>query len=137
MKNLREILQRHLEKGIATPRDQRGVSLVESLVAVAILGTAIVALLAAASAGSIAVGIEDQRLTVDNMVQSQLEYTKDSDYIIAPATYPAITPPPGGYSVTAEALPIPGADDNIQLIKVTAYRNGKALLTVEDFKVNP
>ena len=132
-----QVAQRHLGKGIAALQSQKGVGLLEALVAMAIVGTAVVALLAALSSGSIAVGTVDQRLTADGMVQSQFEYTKDSAYLVAPATYPTITPPPGGYAITAEAEAVDGADDNIQIVRVTVYRNGKALLTVEDFKVKP
>jgi len=125
-------------KGMAVVRGQTGASLIESVVAVAILGTVIVSLLVAFSTGSVAVNAVDEQVTVENLARSQLEYTKDSPYTPAPTTYP-LSPTltlPAGYEILAEALPVPDTDDNIQKIRVTVSRDGEAQLVVEDFKVN-
>ncbi len=116
---------------------EEGVGLVEVLVAVAILGTAVVALLAAVSTGSLGVASSDERVTAANLARSQLEYVKSQPYAAAPAAYATVTPP-AGYSVSAEATSItdPPADALIQKITVTVARDGETVLTVEDYKVD-
>ena len=115
--------------------DQRGVSLPESLVAVAILGIALVVFLTALSTGLSGVGTVDEQVMAENVARSQLEYTKSQEYLIAPVFYNTITPP-ADFNVTAEASPIPDLSGEIQKITVTVYHNGEVLLVVEDYKVN-
>jgi len=118
---------------------QEGFGLVEVLVAVAILGMTVVALLAALSTGSIGVATKDGQVTAANLARSQLEYTRSQSYA---ELYETVTPP-AGYAVSVqtdsvpEATSVPGADPStIQKITVTVTRNGETLLTVEDFKVD-
>lgn len=114
---------------------QDGVGLVETLVAVAILGVTLVTLLAAISTGSIGVATTEERVTAENLARSQLEYTKSQAYLTAPASYATVTPP-AGYTVSAEATSIPEGDISVQKITVTVARDGDTLLTVEDYKVD-
>jgi len=121
---------------------QEGFGLVEVLVAVAILGMTLVALLAALSTGAIGVATKDEQVTAANLARSQLEYTRDQPYAAPPGGYLTVTPP-AGYTVSVqadsvpEATSVPGADPStIQKITVTVTRNGETLLTVEDFKVD-
>lgn len=119
----------------AMAHGQEGVGLVETLIAVAILGVTLVALLAAISTGSIGVATTEKRVTAENLARSQLEYTKSQPYQAAPASYVTVTPP-AGYAVSAEATSIPGGDSSIQQITVIVTRGAETLLTVEDFKVD-
>ena len=114
---------------------QDGVGLVETLVAVAILGVTLVTLLAAISTGSIGVATTEERVTAENLARSQLEYTKSGAYLTAPASYATVTPPVG-YTLSAEATSIPEGDSSIQKITVTVTRDGDILLIVEDYKVD-
>ena len=114
---------------------QDGVGLVETLVAVAILGVTLVTLLAAISTGSIGVATTEERVTAENLARSQLEYAKSQSYLTAPASYATVTPPVG-YTISAEATSIPEGDSSIQKITVTVTRDGDTLLTVEDYKVD-
>ncbi len=109
--------------------------MVETLIAVAIMGTTTVALLAALSTGSIAVTIVEEKVNSDGIARSQLEYTLSLPYQIAPTTYDTITPPEG-YGVTAEAFTLAGADDDIQKVVVTVYHRGISVLAAEAYKMN-
>jgi prepilin-type N-terminal cleavage/methylation domain-containing protein len=115
--------------------DQRGVGLTESLVAVAILGIALVVFITALSTGLSGVGTVDEQVMAESVARSQLEYTKSQEYLTAPVSYDTITPP-AGFNVTAEASLIPDLGAEIQKITVTVYHNGEVLLVVEDYKVN-
>ena len=64
--------------------NQEGFGLVEVLVAVAIVGMTVVALLAALSTGSIGVATTDEQVTAANLARSQLEYTRSQPYAPGP-----------------------------------------------------
>ena len=115
--------------------DERGFGLVETLAAVAILGVAVVALVIGLSTGSITVREGNQGLVAQSLAQTQLEYVKDYPYDPAATTYPTVDTPEG-YSIGVEAGSIPDADTDIQRITVTISRDGEAILTVKDYKVN-
>lgn len=115
---------------------EKGASLVEAIIAVAITAIAVAGFLGALSTGALAVGKVDGQVTAQNLARSQLEYTKSQAYIAAPASYAKITPVPAGYSISAEATAVNGRDDNVQKITVTVQRNGKVLQVMEGFKLN-
>jgi type II secretory pathway pseudopilin PulG len=117
-------------------RGEEGVGLVETLIAVGILGLTLTVLLAAVSTGSLAVSRTEERVTAENLARSQLEYTKSQSYLTPPASYAIVTPSPGGYSVAVDAVSIPDTDSGIEKITVTVSRDGKTLLLVEDYKVD-
>jgi len=120
---------------INTIQQQKGLGLAETLVAVAILGTAVVAFIAALSAGSIAVGAQSEAVVTQSLARSQLEYTKSYTYIPGTGSYPTIAVP-DNYALAVAVSAMPGTDVNIQKITVTVSRNSQVLLTVSDYKVN-
>ena len=116
-------------------QQQKGLGLAETLAAVAILGTAVVAFIAALSAGSIAVGAQDEEVVIQSLARSQLEYTKSYTYIPGATSYPTITVPED-YALVVVVNAIPGTNANIQKITVTVSRDSQVLLTISDYKVN-
>jgi Tfp pilus assembly protein PilV len=116
-------------------RGQSGIGLAETLVAVAILGTAVVAFATALSAGSIAVGEHDGEVIAQGLAQSQMEYTKSHTYNPDAITYPLLAAPEG-YSLSVSVSAIPGTDADIQKITVTVNRGEEEMIKVEDYKVN-
>lgn len=117
-----------LGKRKARFRDENGSSLVESLVAVAIIGIVIVGLIGALSVGSLAVRAASQTATAENLARSQLEQIKAASYA---STYPAIIET--GYNVSVAVNPV--SDNYSQRITVTVSQGGNTLLVVEDLKV--
>jgi type II secretory pathway pseudopilin PulG len=113
---------------------ERGVSLVETLVAVAILGTALVVFMAGLSTGVLATGRADRLSTAHELARSQMENTKAQSYVIAPHTYPSV-PAPSGYAVTSEATDADNGDASVQLITVEVTKAGELLFTLEGLKV--
>ena len=114
---------------------QKGLGLVESLVAVAILGTAVTAFIVALSAGSIAVREQEEQVVAQGLAQTQLEYVKSYSYDTEATAYPAIDTPEG-YAISVEVSPVPDADADIQKITVTISREAEDILAVENYKVN-
>ena len=123
-------------KQMKTFAHQRGVSLVETLMAVTITGIAVTALLWALSTGSMAVRTIDHKTTADTLAKAQMEHTKDQTFVSAPTTYTSVTPVPSGYSVSAQASSISGRDSDIQKITVTVTYDGDTILTIDGYKMN-
>jgi len=116
-------------------QDEAGVGLVESLVAVAILGVAVVALVVPLSSGTIAVREAEHEVVAQSLAQTQLEYVKSCPYNSKATTYPTVDMPEG-YTISVEVASIPGTDTNLQKITATISRNGEDILIVADYKVN-
>ena len=125
------VVRRMLGKARALS-DERGVGLVESLIAVAIVGIALVVFLAALSTGSMAVGTSKRNVTAENLARSQMEDVKGQTYA---ASYSTMTEPEG-YDITITVSDVNGRDQNeIQKITVEVSYEGDAV-TVEDYKVD-
>lgn len=60
--------------------NSRGVTLIEVLIAVAILGLVAVAFLSALATASTAIIIADERTTAESLARSELEYVKSQDF---------------------------------------------------------
>lgn len=114
---------------------QEGLSLIEVVIGVALLGIVLSALVTALSTGALVVGKVAQRGTVQDVARAQLEYVKAQPYAAAPTTYPTITPPQP-YTVTAIAAPLGAPDQGIQVVTVTVYFEGSPLLDLEAYKVD-
>ena len=142
-------------------RNQKGLTLIEVLIAIAILGMIAVPFLTALSTSSRALIIADERTTAESLVRSEMEYIKNSPYNSTGFSYeiPATpdNPPPwdsshdlddyyadAGYSVNVTGVPInsttgaalPSGDKNIQNITVQVYHGAKLVLTTSTYKVD-
>ena len=113
---------------------QKGFGLAETLVAVAILGTAVVAFVAALSTGIIGTGEHEQEVTAQQLVQNQLESIKSQAFLVSGA-YTKVSVP-SGYTLNVVSAAVPGGDTNIQKIVVTVLRDGTNILQVSGYKVN-
>jgi len=118
---------------------ESGATLLEVVVALAILGTIAVAFLSGLATTSEAAFTADERATAESLAQSQMEWVKDADYVYSATEY-SLTPIPGvkdyiNYSavITAESLHDP--DDGIQKITVTVERSDEVVIKLEGYKV--
>jgi len=114
---------------------ERGVSLVETLVAVAILGTALVVFMSGLSTGLLATSRNDRLSAAHELARSQMELTKAEPFVAAPHTYPSAAAP-AGYAVTSEATDADNGNPSIQLITVEVSKDGTLLYTLEGLKVD-
>ena len=143
--------------------NSKGISAIEVIIALAILGIIAVAFLGGLSTSLHAVRIHDERSVAQSLATSQMEYVKSQEYIIAPWSYmlthnttarpdewpwedwvwdednPPLSEDYAGYCVHVQAEEIDGEED-IQKITVTVYHNedcaGDEVFTLEDYKVN-
>ena len=143
---------------------QQGLSMLEVMVAVAILGVVGVALMTGLNGAFRAQDISREQVRAENLARAQLEYVREQTYFAAPSN-PYIIPPgddPGAYSVPPPGVVVPqgyeiivtitqycdglgpdgepGGDSDcyvtadIQMNTVRVSREGKGLVVVEDLK---
>ncbi len=126
--------------------DSKGLTLIEVLVALAILGIVAGIFLTGLSVSSKSVMVSEKRITAESLAKSQVEYIKNLDYddINNPPVY-AIDPDlniPAGYdiSVTAERLDPEndglGDDDGLQKVTITVSRDDNTVFVLTDYKTN-
>jgi type II secretory pathway pseudopilin PulG len=116
-------------------KDETGLTLVESLITIAVIGVALVAFVVAMSTGALAVSESDQEVTAQSLARTQMEYIKGCPYDPVATTYPTINTT-DNYSISVAVTSVPDADDdNIQKVTATISRDAKTLLIIEDYKV--
>ena len=125
--------------------NQKGTSLVEVLLALAIFGAIVVSLFIALNVSHRTTFSVNRQTTAESLIRAELEYVKSCDYddVNNPPVY-GVDPTlyiPTGYSidVTAERLDPEGDgtgnDDGIQTITVKVYYDGELVVTTESYKV--
>lgn len=117
---------------------ESGVGLIETLVALALLGIIAASFLGGLATASKAAFTADERATAECLARSQLEYVKTLDYVTDATEY-SPAPIPGSedysnYSVTIGAEPVHETDDGIQKITVAVSHGGQSVLTLDDYK---
>ncbi len=142
-------------------RGGNGIGLLETMLALGVLGFIGVAFMTALSVSFKSTEISEEQVTAEDLARTQLEYIRDQDYCIPPTTPYIIpqdggcgtydVPPPGltlpsGYTITLEITeycdgqgPEPGGCYDVQEIqKLTArvFRDGGLVTEIADLKTN-
>ena len=130
--------------------DERGESLVEILVSVAIIAIVLTAFLSALSAGAFSVAVVHKRVTAQNLARAQLECIQDHPYIsgAAPISYTTactatqLSAYPIDLSISYWHAPTetftstPGLDEEgMQWITITISHDGEQVFAIEKYKV--
>jgi type II secretion system protein I len=114
-------------------KSQKGVTLVEVVIAMAILGILAVAFLGAINNSTETLITVDERETARNLAESQMEYVKELGY--APTYSPATIPSEYvGFTVNIATDEITNRDDDIQKITVTVQHRSKDVATLVAYK---
>ena len=124
-----------LRKKMQRKSDQRGITMLEGLISIGILGAVVMLMIFAMSGGALAVNENSEEMTVQNLAKNQMEYIKNLAYNSEASTYPTISTPPE-YSITVSVTSVPDANDNIQKVTADFYRNSELLMTISNYKVN-
>jgi len=125
---------------------QKGQTLIEVLIAIALLGMIAVPFLTALSTSSRGLIVADERTTAESLVRSEMEYVKNCDYNSTGFSYeipPTANNTPwggfhaldsryAGYSVNVTGVPI---DLYIQNITVRVYHGNESVLTTSTYKI--
>ena len=119
--------------------NETGVALIETLVALAILGLIAVAFLSGLATVTKATFIADERATAESLVRSEVEYVKNCAYQYLASEYPvdpALTIPEGWAVPPPVVELVHATDDGIQKVTVTAEHNGETIISIEIHKVD-
>ena len=125
----------------------RGFSMLEVVIAIALLGIIAVSVLSALQTAALALISADRRATAESLARTQMEYVRYSEYDVELAEGhpdysldPQIqTTLPPDFTVDTTAIRLnkdvdPDDDDGIQAIAVTVSHDGRVIVTLEDFK---
>ena len=114
---------------------QRGFVMIEMLLAVSIVGTAMLATVAAFSTASLTATYVDDATTGEWVATSQIELIKTAVYQLTPGTYASVSVP-AGFSVSNATSDVTGGDVNIQIVTVIVSRGGESVYETSAMKVN-
>jgi type II secretory pathway pseudopilin PulG len=126
-------------KNLITRLNQElGFTYIETLIALAVLGSIAVTFLSGVTMTSRTAYMYDVRETAASLAQRQIECIKDTEYN-GDAEY-SVSPIPDtedyiGFSVDINAESLHTPDDGIQKISVVVSRYSEEILTLETFKV--
>jgi type II secretory pathway pseudopilin PulG len=119
---------------------ESGVTFMETVVALAILGVIAVTFLNGLTTTSKTVFLTDEQVTAESLAQSQIEWVKSANYSYGATTYSPAPIPSGkdylDYSALIKAESLRDPDDGIQKITVTIRRSDKGVLRLEGYKVD-
>jgi len=118
--------------------EQRGIGFIETLIALAIIGTVAVTFVNSLVTISKANYIADEQTTAESLARSQMEWVKNISYIEEASEYsPAPILNDGdyvNYSVSIAAQPLRNPDDGLQKITITIKHNNETLIILESYK---
>ena len=116
-------------------RSQRGFLMIETMLAVAIVGTAMLAVVSAFSTASRVSSFVEDTATAEWLAISQIEVIRTAAFVLTPGTYPAVSAP-AGFAVANTTSAITGGDENIQTVTVTVTKAGEVVYTTSTVKVS-
>lgn len=114
---------------------QRGFLMVETVFAIAIVGTAVATAAGAMSVSAKVMERASVRTTAAWIAVSQAELIRDASYVTTGGTYASV-PTPALFTVSNSTSAFPGGDASIQNVTITVQRNGVTVLTSEIVKVD-
>ena len=134
-------------------KSEKGFTLVEVTMGLALLGVIAVALLGALANSSKALIVADERATTESLARSEMEYIKSANYTYDGWSYLLPGNPPSwdtghvlptgydGYTANVTAEPLHSPDDGIQKIAIVISHQGKEIITsgnstLEDYKTD-
>ena len=131
-------------------KNEKGLTLIEVVIAIGILGIVAAAFMAALAGASRALFIADERATAESLARTQMEYVKSQPYNSNNGTYDTMSGIPTGYTVYGFNQSVPtlfaqywnainhtvsANETGIQKITVTVGHNNKpAVITLVDYK---
>jgi prepilin-type N-terminal cleavage/methylation domain-containing protein len=115
-------------------RNEKGFTLIEVLVALAITSVVVVAFLMALNTASKAHFLANVRTTAESLARTQIEDIKNQPYDVTGA-YAIIGPFPANYAI--DLIPSPVVlEAGLQKITVVVTHQGSEIITLEGYKVN-
>ena len=131
---------RFWQKIMGLNRRELGITFLETVIALAILGAVSVSFLNGLTSASKSVFIVDKKTTAESLAQSQMEWVKNASYSYNATSYSAVPIPDGKdylqYSSVVSVEPVHTPDDGIQKITVSIQRSGESVYFLQGYKVD-
>jgi Tfp pilus assembly protein PilV len=122
----------------------RGISLMETIIALAMFSTAGTAVLQGVGTAHMSSDRVNASAVAENLARNQMEYISSLPYVSAPGSYSSVADDPGlnitipsGFAVSATAQPYrtdDGFSGSIQSVVVTVTRDGQSILVLESLR---
>jgi type II secretory pathway pseudopilin PulG len=135
---------RRIPKGMGPMNGERGISVVEMLIGLMLLGVLAVAFFGGLSASLRAFFLADELETARNIAEKQMEYVMELDYATSNQYTPAdISTDYPNYTVNNPIIAVDvtpeGSNVHIQKVAITVYHDSEPepVITLEDYKVQP
>ena len=112
-------------------KNKSGASLIETVIALAILGIILASLFEGINVSLKVLARTDQRQMAKSLAGSQMEYVKEKPYAVSYSPG-AISSEYAGYSVAIYVYNISSRDANIQKISVVVSFQGSAIIMVQN-----
>ena len=124
-----------IKKLLLAGRSRAGMTLVESLVAIAILAVCSSTFVLALSTGMTSARLQDTSVIGDSLAQSQIESIKAAAYDSSGVSYSHISLP-SGYTLAIATNSTIYSTTDVQKVTVTVSYSGVVVSTLEDYKGN-
>jgi prepilin-type N-terminal cleavage/methylation domain-containing protein len=123
-------------------KKEKGFTLLEVVLSLALLGIVAAGFLGALATGSRAISIADERATAESLARTQLEFVRSQPYDADnnPPEYLIISDIPDGYYIILNAVRLDykgdgdDPDDGIQNITVIVVHNEEEVFTLEGYR---
>jgi len=117
------------------PNSQRGIALLEVVMALGVFSVVGIAVLVGTSMIHRSGSLTEEQSVAENVARNQMEHIFSSVYQSPPTTYPAVEVPVG-FTVSAVAQEFVQGDLNIEKITVSITHDNRSVLTLETLRTN-
>ncbi|HEY41790.1 MAG TPA: hypothetical protein G4O18_08035 [Dehalococcoidia bacterium] len=136
------VWQRHPRQYVKPLKDwlrgsEKGISTIEVLLGIVILGLVSVCFLGSVGTGTQATVVTREQSIAESLVRSEAEYVKGCAYQYDASEYP-VDPTltlPAGWTVPTYVEPVHASDDGLQKVTITAEYQGETVLSIVIYKV--
>jgi prepilin-type N-terminal cleavage/methylation domain-containing protein len=129
-------------KKVRLLKKEKGFTLIEVVLSLALMSIVAVGFLGALGTGSRGITIADEQATAESLARTQLEYVRSQPYDADndPPVYLIISDIPDGYAIELNNIWLDNkgdgddTDDGIQSITVVVQHHGVAVFELEDYR---